>query len=236
MSQERDWVVLDADDTLWDTTTLYTAACESVTSMASTASGQDQAVILAWQSARDVELAHEMGYSRHRFPKCMAETAMHFMGPGPHVEEASAIGYKVFTSQAHLRSDTLDVVSGMAHGWNLALLTAGDREIQERRLADFSLLHLFKAVRIVEAKSAAVLADLASDLGMLPARCWVVRDSLRSDILPASRVGFQAILVEANNWAAYEAHGHDLPPGCHSVPTLTAAMKIIGPGRSRAES
>jgi putative hydrolase of the HAD superfamily len=86
---------------------------------------------------------------------------------------------------------------------------------------------LFDYVRIVPGKDAATFRALAADLGMRPGSCWVVGDSLKSDIIPAVTAGFRAIHVAAPNWGAYEHAGLAVPAGAVAVANLSEALAII---------
>ena len=82
-------------------------------------------------------------------------------------------------------------------------------------------------MRVVPHKDEASFRALADDLAMNPGRCWVIGDSLRSDIAPAVRAGFRAVHFDSHNWAAHERTGHVLPQGAHVVSSLADALGII---------
>lgn len=221
------WVVFDADDTLWRTTPLYDLASKAVVDMIAVR-GHDPAAVSEWADARDIENAKEMGYSMHRFPRTMRETAAHFLGEGEPAWAALGMGYNVFASVAEPTHGIADVLSALASGgWRLAVLTAGEATVQEKRLRDFAHVGAFAATRVVPKKDAAVFRALAADLGINPALSWVVGDSLRSDVLPAIEAGFSAIHYETMNWHGYEIHGHEKPAGVRTVGSLASVPAIV---------
>ena len=226
----RPWVVLDGDDTLWRTTEMYDRARIMAVAMIA-ARGHDAGEVDAWMRAHDVARTADMGYSMHRFAGTLRETAIHFLGEGEHAWAASGMGYSVFADTARPVDGVEAFLERLRERFPIAVFTAGDITVQQKRVRDFAWSSWFSAVRIVLRKDAAAFATLAGELDIDPASSWVVGDSLRSDINPAVQAGFRAIHFDTYNWAAYERDGHGLPPGCTSVPTLgIAADHILSAG------
>jgi len=82
----------------------------------------------------------------------------------------------------------------------LALLTQGDRVVQEKRIEDSGLGSLFEAVSIVERKNDASFASVLDAVGVAPDDSWSVGNSIPSDINPALRLGMATIWIEAHVW------------------------------------
>lgn len=222
------WIVFDGDCTLWDTQGLYDAATARFGELAARG-GADPAAAMALSKEIDVERAAGMGYSMHRFPGSLREAARRVLGAGDHEWAASGIGYAVFAEAAPPFAGAGALLQALAAGgWRLALLTAGEVTVQEKRVSDFPWARLFEAVRIVPRKHRAVFSALAEELAADPASSWVVGDSLRSDVCPAVEAGFRAVLFESNNWHAFENAGRSLPAGAVAVSRLPDVLGLVG--------
>jgi putative hydrolase of the HAD superfamily len=83
----------------------------------------------------------------------------------------------------------------------LLLLTKGDREVQQAKLARSGLARFFEGVHVVAEKDAGVLRQLVADYGLRPEQVWMVGNSPRSDINPALEAGLGAIYIpRPNTW------------------------------------
>jgi putative hydrolase of the HAD superfamily len=221
------WVIFDGDNTLWDVESLYNAArvalCELV-------AGEmvSRSVVDTYQRAYDKKLHAELGYSPKRFPRSFADTAAHFLGNGdPRVEAARSLGEAVFAATAAVPDDLETCLIELAKTHRLALLTAGDLEVQARRLQHFGHQSHFHEVKIVERKDIAMLTQFLVEIAADPAQTWMVGDSVRSDIIPAIAVGLKAIHLEVDNWYEVEVAGNQLPAEAHVARSLTEATAII---------
>ena len=222
----KNWVILDGDDTLWQTTPLYDAAIERLLNLAA-AYGVDRKEVRDWVSQYDLEQARVMGYSMHRFPASLRAAAEHFMGHGVASWAALGYGYEVSQAKAQLSPWVLELFASLAGRWNIALLTAGETSVQEKRLKDFPLEDKLDYVRIVSHKDEATYRQLAHDLAMSPAHCWMVGDSLRSDIVPAAQAGFQTIHFDTTNWSDFEVTGQVRPSNTLVARTLWEVGELI---------
>ena len=225
-SAARPWLIFDGDDTLWRTTSVYEAARHRVAALIA-ARGHDHEAAIAWSKVRDLENAKVMGYSMHRFPRSLRETAEHYLGDGEHAWAALGHGYSVFSAVCQPTEGVGYLLERLTRHWNLALLTAGEATIQEKRLTDFPWTSLFATTRIVPSKSPAVYRAFLDDLGADPATTWVVGDSLRSDIHPAHEIGCNAVHYDTENWACYEMNHHERPHGSHVISSLSDLQHLL---------
>jgi putative hydrolase of the HAD superfamily len=94
-----------------------------------------------------------------------------------------------------------DTLRQLRNRYRLLLLTKGDQEAQESKLARSGLKHLFDGVHIVPEKDAAVIRDLLARYGLQPEQIWMVGNSPRSDINPALEAGVGAVYIpHPNTW------------------------------------
>ncbi|MEE8389701.1 MAG: HAD family hydrolase, partial [Anaerolineae bacterium] len=79
--------------------------------------------------------------------------------------------------------------------YRLLLLTKGDQEIQEDKLARSGLEHFFDGVHVVPEKDAQVFRELVTQYGLEPEQTWMIGNSPRSDINPALEAGIGAVHI-----------------------------------------
>jgi putative hydrolase of the HAD superfamily len=200
------WVIFDADNTLWAIEHLYDAARQKMCEYLG-CKGIDPSTAEQYQRARDKLLHATYGYSACRFARSFEDTLLHFL-PNVVPEDVCHIrrlALDVFEQRALLADGLEEVLFQVSSTYQMGIITAGERWVQERRLADFHLRDRFLAIEIVESKSEAVFRSFAEGRGIDPERSWVVGDSYRSDILPAKAAGFRTILLDTSNWVEVES-------------------------------
>ena len=227
----RHWVVFDGDNTLWETERLYDEARDALCRLiAGEVPGVPERDVAAFQRKRDHGLHAEMGYSQDRYPRSFRETAAHFLGLShPRADEARSLAESVFGAVARAAPQVDAVLATLSRSFRLALLTAGERSVQERRIADFGRSRFFDQMRIVSVKSAPVLNDFLAFCGADVRTSWMVGDSLKSDILPANEIGMNSVWLEVANWHEVEIANLVAPRAVHVARSLSeAAATILG--------
>jgi len=222
------WVVFDGDNTLWDVERLYDDARDALCALLASM-GHDPKAVEDFQRSTDQQLHKELGYSRERFPLSFTQTARHFQGEAADdaIEAARTLAEAVFTTAAEVADDLDAVLRSLGERYRLAMLTAGDSDIQKSRLAAFGRAHHFQIVQIVALKTEDVFRQFLAQCGAEPGASWMVGDSLKSDILPAVAAGMNAIHLEKKNWHEVEMAGSALPPHAFRAASLTDAASII---------
>jgi putative hydrolase of the HAD superfamily len=196
------WVIFDADNTLWAIEHLYDAARERLVRFVS-AEGTDGKQVESYQRSRDKELHETYGYSACRFARSFEDTLLRFVtcAPAEKVRHVRRLALEVFEQPVRLVEDLESILDHVASEYQLGIITAGERWVQERRLNDFYLRARFAAVDIVDAKSPETFLEFCRQRFVDPASSWVVGDSVRSDINPAKQAGLGAIHVDhGENW------------------------------------
>jgi putative hydrolase of the HAD superfamily len=109
----------------------------------------------------------------------------------------------------------------------LLLLTKGDCEVQQRKLARSGLASFFEGVHVVAEKDAGVLRQLVADYGLQPEQVWMVGNSPRSDINPALAAGINAVWIpHANTWSL-EQEELRAGPGRLAIVSRFARLRAI---------
>ncbi|MCU1484406.1 MAG: haloacid dehalogenase [Actinomycetia bacterium] len=226
-------VVFDGDDTLWLTEPLYDVARLAARAIVEGA-GLDGALWEAEQRRRDLANVAMLGHRPDRFPTSAVEALSAVGGDGladaPSVRERVRMAAaSVFALQAPLRPGAHDVLAKLrSSGILLALLTKGDSDVQQRRLADSGLASFFDVTSIVERKSAEAFRDVARQLGVAADELLSVGNSVESDIRPSTEAGITAIWLPAYVWE-YERHDPALEPDLHRIDDLADLLRLVEP-------
>ncbi len=229
------WVIFDADNTLWDVEKLYndarTAFCNYVLNELNR-SGENRRQQVSFglleqvQRSRDIQLCKTHGYSTSRFARSFEDTLTFFMPFAPDTahKHVRFLAQDVFEKPA-LAVNNLDLIlTELSKSYALAIISAGERWVQEKRLSQFGFNDKFKDIQIVERKHSAIFHDFCKKWSVNPERCWVIGDSPRSDILPAKQAGLLAIHVQAANW---DAEYDEVPNDVQSVSQLEDILNIL---------
>jgi putative hydrolase of the HAD superfamily len=226
-------VIFDGDDTLWLTEDLYDRARSDARRLVE-AAGLDGARWEALEREIDVGNVAGMGHSPERFPMSCTQALDRLAAEvGREVGESLRVEVRVaaeavFLADAPLRPHAEKVVRELANrGLRLALLTKGDRAVQERRIARSGLAGFFKVVEIVEHKSEADIGRVVLALGVEPAAAVSVGNSIRSDILPSLAAGVDAVWIPAHVWEYERAHDHLAPEGVAAIADLDELLDLL---------
>jgi putative hydrolase of the HAD superfamily len=222
------WIIFDGDNTLWDVESLYDEARDYLCAFLE-ARGIDPSCSEEFQQRRDAYLHKTYGYSACRFARSFEDTLLHYFPDAEPtvVTRVRQLALAVFERQAELAVGLTSVLEQLGNEYRLGLITAGERWVQERRLAHFHLKDRFDVVSIVEAKDAWVLSDFCARNSVDVSSSWVVGDSLRSDILPAQQVGLNAVWLRTKNWAHIETNPHEAPADVREIRHLVELPAII---------
>ncbi len=203
-------VILDGDDTLWQTEPLYDEARTDTATYVSSL-GIDSQEFEQRQREVDLERAASLGVARVRFPGSSVEAARSLAASHSiqlkrrQLRRVSSISSEVFQKKAPTDANAADVIARLRDRFQIALLTKGDEEVQRKRLADSGLAPLLDFAHIVDQKDEDSFRYVLSRLQANPLDSWTVGNSFRSDIVPALSFGMRAIWVEADAWALEDA-------------------------------
>lgn len=221
------WVLFDGDNTLWHIEGLYDDARSKLIRYIDP-SGTRALDIETFQRTEDKRLFRSLGYSATRFATSFQNTLQRF-SPGAasaDIAHVKSLAGSVFEQVAPVDQDTFHVLNSLRGTHHLALVTAGEQWVQQRRVDAFPYREMFDVIRIVERKSTVVFRHLAIELSISVEDSWVVGDSLRSDVMPALAAGLNAILIANHNWIEVE-RDEQRPHNLHVVDRLGDALSII---------
>jgi len=199
-------LIVDADDTLWENNIYYEQCiADFVAFMEARGFGREEAERTVDTVER--ERIPQVGYAPEEFARSLV-FAYHRLCAShdrPIEDEVAdgvwEIGRAVIRYPIVLLDGVAETLTRLSSRCCLLLLTKGDREAQESKLARSGLAHLFDGVHIVPEKDADVIRGLLARYGLRPEQTWMVGNSPRSDINPALEAGIGAIYVpHPNTW------------------------------------
>ena len=199
-------LIVDADDTLWENNIYYEQCIAAFAElMVAQGFGREEAERIA--DAVERERIPQVGYAPEEFARSLviAYQRLCESHDRPIEDEVSdavwEIGQAVIEYPIVLLDGVAETLARLSDRCCLLLLTKGDREAQESKLARSGLGHLFDGVHIVPEKDAEVIRGLLAHYGLEPEQTWMVGNSPRSDINPALEAGIGAIYVpHPNTW------------------------------------
>lgn len=226
------WVIFDADNTLWNIEHLYNEARSELCRYLSK-KGNSLTAVENFQRERDSELYLTYGYSACRFARSFEDTAIYFLGNSDinSIKHCRSIALQVFDKSPIVNPDLETIFSTLKSDYKLGLITAGERWVQERRLSEFHFANEIDCIKVVEEKTVEVIQQFIEENSIEVSTSWMIGDSLRSDIKPATAVNLNVIWYRNNNWDEHENGDNEIPDtGVHQTGNLIDILKLIEVG------
>ncbi len=178
--------------------------------------------------AKDKELFPVYGYSQKRMPASFEAVLKAFIPDADDEMVATVRGYaeRIFVTEAKMKPGTPEAIAMLAQHYDLYIVTAGDRDVQERRVDLLPFKDAFAGVTITDKKTEKTFTDLLAMLNLKPDEVVMIGDSLKSDIVPSAAAGLHAVWIEALN-AVHETVQEGLPAGAYKYSSLLEAARHI---------
>lgn len=197
---EKTLVILDADDTLWETQGLFERAKTDLHALLAPADlTRDE--LAAQLDLIDAQAVKTEGFARSRFGNSMLrlyDQRCAAQGTQPSVAtqiKIGAVAERIYTSAPHVYPGVREALSALHDQAVVVLLTKGDLEVQYARINASGLAEFFDDVFVVPDKTAETFRYLTASADLLFETMWSVGNSARSDINPALAAGLRGILV-----------------------------------------
>lgn len=216
-------IIFDGDDTLWRTMPLYADAKSRFFQLVARQLPSIENIEAEFEDRDELNVSR-WGFTIERFRNSMVETYREFMmraSLSPQLkteEQISRIATSVLRRKASSMPYAKTILRQLSSKFRLALLTKGEYQLQNRRVAESGLSGFLERVVIVDHKDPATFKRLLSELHSSPRCAWSVGDSLRSDIWPALNAGLNAVWIPRDTWSYENA----------DVPTEGRRFKRIG--------
>jgi putative hydrolase of the HAD superfamily len=105
------------------------------------------------------------------------------------IDEILATGREMLAHPVELLAGVAEVVPALARDYRLLLITKGDLQHQERKVAESGLAAHFHAIEILSEKDGPAYARVLQRHGVALEEFAMVGNSLKSDILPVLQLG-----------------------------------------------
>jgi putative hydrolase of the HAD superfamily len=202
----RPTLIIDADDTLWESEIYYRECIASFAELM-VACGFDREEAVHTADTVDRERVSLEGYGPQVFARNLVVAYERLCERhGRLVEDrvldsVRAIGRALMEHPIVLLGGVEETLAQLAGRCRLFLLTKGDTEMQKSTLARSGLGHFFEGVHVVQEKDADVIRGLVAQYGLRREQTWMVGNSPRSDINPALEAGVGAVYIpHADTW------------------------------------
>lgn len=197
MPTDRQTLVFDADDTLWENNVLFERVIDAYLDWLAHPT-LDRAATRAVLD--EVERANVVvhGYGTASFLRslhdCFERLSERPAGPAEagEIEELAAA---LVSHEVELVPGVAETLTELGGRHELMMLTKGDPAEQQRKIDASGLAHHFESVHIVAEKHAGAYRSLVAEQGLVPDVTWMIGNSPRSDILPARAAGLNAVFI-----------------------------------------
>ncbi len=201
MTSENGVVFIDADDTLWENNLWFSRVIDAWTRFVAALGADRETALRALHEEEDRHIPLH-GYGARPFVHAL-RTAFTRVVPSPEAHDVRAFDAFARESERRIREHPIELLDGVeeglaglaAAGARLIVLTKGQTDEQEAKVARSGLAAYFEAVRVVPEKDVVTYLAAAANVRATPARCWMVGNSPRSDINPARLAGMRTVHV-----------------------------------------
>lgn len=198
-------IIFDGDDTLWQTQPLYDKAVNKFLDFMQKI-GLDRELAKVKLVKKEAINIKKLGFSKERFPLSMVNVyeelsrQNHQKPDGKTLSKIRRIGVSVFDQKTPSMRNVKIVLNELRENYRLFLFTAGDREIQNKRVNDIGIANYFESIIITDQKNEKQFKQVIRSKKLKPQYTYMVGNSLRSDINPALNAGINAIWLAGDSW------------------------------------
>lgn len=223
---ERQVLIFDADDTLWDNNVLFERVIDDFLDWLDHPTmdrGEIRRLLDDIEAANAVTHGYGTKVLLRSLHDCFARLRERPAGPSER-ESIDGLAAALVDRTVELIPGVTETLHDLGTRHDLLLLTKGDTEEQQRKLDASRLAHHFRDIHIVAEKNVETYRELVGRHGLLPATTWMIGNSPRSDILPARAAGLNAVFIPNEDTWVLE---HDeLDPADDRVLVLSAFPEL----------
>jgi putative hydrolase of the HAD superfamily len=201
---ERQFLILDADDTLGENNIYFETAFDQFCGYLAHSSLSPPEVRAVLDEIEAVN-AKTHGYGCRNFARNLGECLRRLAER--EVDDADLAAMKEFAhaiieKPIELIEGVAETVAELSERHDLTVFTKGDRDEQRLKIERSGLARYFEHTAIVKEKDRAAYDRLAAERALPPERTWMIGNSPKSDINPALAAGLNAVYVpHARTWS-----------------------------------
>lgn len=199
-------LLIDADDTLWETNLRFERTLGAFCRLLAPLGYGAEQVRREVDRAERARIPHS-GYGERKFLSTLGEVFLKLAGTPPHQrqrEEIRALARYLHEAPLRLLAGVAETLAYLAPRHRLFLFSKGDADEQAIKVKNSGLEEFFERWEIVPEKNEAAYRALVARDAWNPAAVWMVGDSPRSDINPALAAGLNAVYIPAEHRWEYE--------------------------------
>jgi putative hydrolase of the HAD superfamily len=200
---ERQHLIIDADDTLWENNIYFERAFDDFVEFLAhshLSPGDIRAVL------DEIELVNAKihGYGSLNFGRNLAQCYERLCERRVCEEDlktAMSFAERILESPMQVIDDVAATLEYLSHRHHLTLFTKGHPEEQKLKIDRSGLGIYFGHTAIVKEKDSEAYRNLAQERGMTTRTAWMIGNSPKSDINPALAAGLNAVYIpHAHTW------------------------------------
>lgn len=186
----------DADDTLWVNEPYYRETERKFTALMHQVA--DENTVMNALNSMELKNIPLYGYGAKGFTLSMIETALKIAGEDTRpeiIEGVLTLGKTLINKPVVLLDDARSALEKLKNQYKLVLVTKGDLLDQERKLGKSGLNSCFHHIEILSNKKEENYRILFQNLDVSPEEFMMVGNSLKSDVIPALKLGAWGIYI-----------------------------------------
>ena len=228
---QRQYLIFDADDTLWENNIYFDHAFERFCEFLDHSSLAPDDVRAALDA---IEIVNNKihGYGALNFGRnlvqCferLAERAVE----DHHRHHVASLAQGIFDSPMQLMPGVRETLEGLTGRHELTLFTKGADDEQNRKIDRSGLRPLFAHCAVVKEKNVEAYVALADAHGFDLDRAWMIGNSPKSDINPALKAGLRAVFVpHERTWTLEREELIESPMRLVRVKSFRELLQLFG--------
>lgn len=209
---ERQHLIFDADDTLWENNVYFEEAFQRFCDYLNHSSLTPDEI----RSILDeIEIVNNKihGYGAVNFGRNLSECYLRLAERAVDhhdLARVTAIAHEILSREIELMPGVAETLPFLADKHELTMCTKGDPDEQNRKIDRSGLRAFFEHCEVVKEKDRAAYERLARERGFDLDRTWMIGNSPKSDINPSLEAGLRAVFVpHERTWTLERAEIQD---------------------------
>jgi putative hydrolase of the HAD superfamily len=203
MARSRQFLIFDADDTLWENNIYFEEAFDRFYEYLSHSS-MSHAEVRSILDEIEMTNAKIHGYGSKNYARNLAQCYQRLAErqiAEADLEAVQEFAHAILEKPIELIDGVEDTVAYLSERHSLTIFTKGDLDEQRVKIDNSGLSKYFEHAAIVKEKNQAAYTNLAEERKFDRARTWMIGNSPKSDINPALAAGLNAVFVpHARTW------------------------------------
>ncbi len=200
-------VIFDFDDTLVQSYPIFLDFEARFLEAMAELGFADREQVREYERALDIAIVTAAGYpALDSFPHALRDTYRHFceaagQKPQPAAEiRLEGLGWQVHRTPPPPVPGAWEMLAALEGKVRMLLFSQGDEGSQLWRMEASGFGARFPVCQVVPRKTPEAFRQLLSAHDIDPNRCWMVGNSLKTDVNPALAVGLRAIHFDTHDW------------------------------------